>query len=139
LLEVSNTTIGKLDGRLRTFAEFGSQWLSAGGMFEPSVSKTLKALEAIGVDGRARRYILVEERDDGLGLEVRDRFHSDVSRPPAPLFHRHQNQRRSPTLELSAPAEASLLAADPRFIDPTDALASPSLGLSRIDSRSAVV
>ena len=59
----------------------------------------------------------MEERDDGLGLEVRDRFHSDVSRPPAPLFHRHQNQRRSSPLELSASAESGLLAANPRFIN----------------------
>ena len=117
LLKVSNSAIGKGDGRLRAFTEFGSQRLSTGDMFEPSFRETLKALEAIRVDCRARRDVLMEEGDDGLGLEIWDHFHADTPRAPATLFHRDQNQRCSSALELSASAETSLLAANPRFIN----------------------
>ena len=58
-----------------------------------------------------------EEGNDGLGLEVRDRFHSDASRAPASLLHRDQNQRRSSPLELPASAETGLLTTYPRFIN----------------------
>jgi hypothetical protein len=117
LLEVSNSAIGKWDSRLRTFTEFGTQRLSAGDMFEPSFREALKALEAIRVDDRARRDVLVEEGDDGLGLEIWDHFHSDAPRAPATFFHRDQNQSCSSPLELSASAETGLLAANPRFIN----------------------
>jgi hypothetical protein len=86
-------------------------------MFEPSFRETLKTLEAIRIDGRAGRDVLIEEGEDGLGLEIGDHFHSDAPRSPATLFHRDQDQRRSSPLELSASAEAGLLTANPRFIN----------------------
>ena len=61
LLQVSNSAIGKRDSRLRALTEFGTQWLSASDMFEPRIRETIKAFEAIGVDCRARRDVLVEE------------------------------------------------------------------------------
>ena len=70
LLEVSNRTIGKWDSRLRAFTECRSRRLSAGDMFEPSLPQTLKALEAIGVDSRTGRNVLVEKGDDGFALEI---------------------------------------------------------------------
>jgi hypothetical protein len=85
-------------------------------MFEPSFRETLKTLEAIRIDGRAGRDVLIEGRMV-LGLEIGDRFHSDAPRSPATLFHRDQDQRRSSPLELSASAEAGLLTANPRFIN----------------------
>jgi hypothetical protein len=117
LLEVSNSAIGKWDSRLCAFTKFGSQRLSAGDMFEAGFRETLKALEAVRVDGRTGRDVLAEEGDDGLGLEIWDHFHSDAPRAPATLFHRDQNQRGSSPLELSAPAKTGLLAANPRFIN----------------------
>jgi hypothetical protein len=116
-LEVSNGAIGKWDRRLRALTKFGSQRLSAGDMFEPNFRETLKALEAVRVDGRSGSDVLDEEGDDGLGLEVWDHFHSDASRGPATLFHRDQNQRRSSTFKLSASAETSLLTANARVIN----------------------
>jgi hypothetical protein len=117
LLEVSNSAIGKWDSRLRPFTEFGSQGLSAGNMFEPRVRETLKALEAIRVNSRAGRDVLVEEGDDGLAFEIWDHFHSDAARASAALFYGNQNQRCPSPLELSASAETSLLAANPSFIN----------------------
>src|SRR5437588_405431 len=86
-------------------------------MFEPSFRETLEALEAIRVDGRTGTDVLVEEGDDGLGLEIWDHFHAGTPRALATLFNRDQNQRRSSPLELSASAETGLLAANPRFIN----------------------
>ena len=76
LLEVPDSAIGKWYSRLRAFPERGSQRLSASDMFEASFRETLKALEAIGVDGRTGRDVLVEEGDDGLASEIRNHFHS---------------------------------------------------------------
>jgi hypothetical protein len=86
-------------------------------MSESSLRQTAKALEAIGVDGRTRRDILVKERDHGAALEVWDRFHADPTCTPATPFHCDQNQRCPSPLELSAPAKASLFATNPRFIN----------------------
>ena len=117
LLEVSNRTVGKRDGRLPAFPEVGPQRLSSGNMFQPSFRETLKAFESIRIDSRARRNVLLEKGDDGLGLEIGDHFHSDAPRSSATLFHRDQNERRSSPLELPASAETGLLAANPRFIN----------------------
>jgi hypothetical protein len=48
-------------------------------MFEPSFGQARKALEAIGVDGRTGRDILVEEGDDGVALEIWDYSHADTT------------------------------------------------------------
>jgi hypothetical protein len=102
LLEVSNSAIGKGTADFGAFTEFGSQRLSTGDMFEPSFPETLKTLEAIRVDARTGSDVRLKEGDDGLGLEVRDHFHSDAPRGSATLFHRDQDERRSSPLELSA-------------------------------------
>ena len=83
-------------------------------MFEASFPETRKALEAIRVDGRAGRNVLDEERDDCLGLEVWDHSHADAPRALATLLYRNQDEGRSSPLELSASAETSLLAPNPR-------------------------
>jgi hypothetical protein len=86
-------------------------------MFEPSLRQAQKALETIGVDDRTGRDILVEERDDGAALKIWDRFHADATCTPAAPFHCDQNQRCPSPLKLSASTEASLFAANPRFIN----------------------
>src|SRR5499427_9856525 len=82
LLEVPDSAIGKWHSRLRAFPERGSQRLSAGDMFEASFRETLKALEAIAVDGRTGSDVLVEEGDDGFASEIRYHFHSYAACPP---------------------------------------------------------
>jgi hypothetical protein len=79
LLEISDSPIGERNSRLRALSECGSQWLSTGDMFEPSFRQARKALEAIGVDGRTGRDILVEEGDDGVALEIWDYSHAGTT------------------------------------------------------------
>jgi hypothetical protein len=62
LLEISNSSIGKWDSRLRAFAKLGSKRLSTSDIFEPGFRETLETLEAIRIDGRAG-----ERRSDGGG------------------------------------------------------------------------
>jgi hypothetical protein len=86
-------------------------------MFEPGFRQTRKALEAIGVDRRTGRDILMKEGEDGAALEIGDRFHANATRTSTTPLHCYQNQRCPAPLELSAPAEASLLATNPRLIN----------------------
>ena len=78
LLEVANRAISERHCRFRALAEFGSQGLSASDVFETGFRKTLKALEAIRVDGGAGRDVLGDEGNDRLGLEIRDHSHADA-------------------------------------------------------------
>jgi hypothetical protein len=69
LLKVANGAIGEGHGRFRPFPEVGSQGLSAGDGFETNFPETLKALEAVRVDGRVGRDVLDEEGEDCLNLK----------------------------------------------------------------------
>ena len=59
----------------------------------------------------------VEERDYRVGLEVGNHAHADSTGSSATLFHCHQNESRPSLLELSAPPQSGLLAANPRVIN----------------------
>ena len=85
-------------------------------VFETSFRKTLKALEAIGVEGRARRDVLGEEGNDRLGLEIGYHSQADAPRGLAAFLHRHQDEGRASSLELSASSQTSLFAAHPGLI-----------------------
>ena len=57
LLEVADGAIGEWHHRRRTFAQFGSQRLSARDVLEADFLQASKAFEAIGMNGRARSNV----------------------------------------------------------------------------------
>jgi hypothetical protein len=116
LLEIPDGTISEGHHGFRSLVQLGSQGLLARDMVKDFV-QTREGLKAIGEDRRTGSNILDEEVVDGGRLEVRKDGHADAPRGlPAPL-HRDQDKCSSAPLELSAPAEASLDAADLGIVD----------------------
>jgi hypothetical protein len=79
--------------------------------------QTRKGLKAIGEDRRTGSNVLDEEVVDGSRPEVRNHGHADAPQGLPALLHRDQDECGSASLELSAPSEASLDAADPGIVD----------------------
>jgi hypothetical protein len=116
-LEVSNGAIGKWDRRLRAFTEFGSQRLIAGDMFEPGFRETLKALEAVRVDGRAGATFWV--RKGMMVLALKSGITCIRTRPEAlPRFSTatRTSAARRP-LSCRLPRRPACSPANPRFIN----------------------
>jgi hypothetical protein len=86
-------------------------------MFETSLSKTCETFEAVRIDGGARRNVSGKYRDYRAGLEVGNHVHASPTGRVTTLFHGHQNESRSSILELPAPFQPGLLAANPRIIN----------------------
>jgi hypothetical protein len=53
---------------------------------KPALGETLKAFEAVGIDGRTGRHVLSYEREDRLGFEVWNYTHPNTTRPLASFF-----------------------------------------------------
>ena len=116
LLEVPDGTISEGHDGFRSLVQLGSQGLSARDMLKDFV-QTREGLKAIGEDRRTGSNVLDEEVVDGGRLEVGDDGHADAPRGLPALLHSDQDQCGSVPLELSAPSEASLDAADPSIVD----------------------
>src|SRR5258707_185038 len=82
-------------------------------MLESGFPQTSEALEAVGMHGRARLYVLLQKCDQGGALEIRYDFHPSTPTRPSPFLNRHQDQRGFPALQLSASAQARLRSANP--------------------------
>jgi hypothetical protein len=116
LLEVPDGTISEGHHGFRSLVQLRSQGLSARDMLKDFV-QTREGLEAIGEDHRTGSHVLDEKVVDGGRLEVRDDGHADAPRSSPALLHRDQDECGSAPLELSAPSEAGLDAADPGIVD----------------------
>ena len=116
LLEIPDGTISEGHHGFSSPVQFGSQGLSARDMVKDFV-QTREGLKAIGEDRGTGSDVLDEEVVDGGRLEVRKDGQADAPRGLPALLHRDQDKCRSAPLELSAPAEASLDAADPGIVD----------------------
>jgi hypothetical protein len=116
LLEVPDGTISERHHGFRSLVQLGSQGLSARDMVKDLV-QTREGLKAIGEDRRTGSNVLDEEVVDGGRFEVRKDGHAEAPRGLPVLLHRNQDECGSAPLELSAPAEASLDAADPCIVD----------------------
>ncbi len=91
LLEVADSAIGEWHHRRRTFAQFGSQRLSARDVLEAEFLQAGKAFEAIGMNGRARSNVLRDEAADRRRPEVWDDCHPGT---PRKLFRASQRLPR---------------------------------------------
>jgi len=116
LLEVPDGTISEGHHGFRSLVQLGSQGLLARDMVKDFVHPR-EGLKAIGENRRTGSDVLDEEAVDGDRLEVRQDGHADAPRGLPALLHSNQDECGSAPLELSAPAEASLDAADPGIID----------------------
>ena len=116
-LEVANGSIGKGDSGLRTFSKFRAERLDASDMFKAGLNETCETLEAVRIDGGTRCNVAGKYRDDRAGLGVGNHVHANSTGGLTTLFHGHQNESCPSILELPAPPQPSLLAANPRVIN----------------------
>jgi hypothetical protein len=116
-LDVADGSIGKGDSGLRTFSQCRAERLDTSDMFKAGVNETCETLEAVRIDRGTRCNVAGKYRDDGAGLEVGNHVHSNSTGRLTTLFHGHQDESRSSVLELPAPAQPGLLAANPRVIN----------------------
>src|ERR1700691_2642640 len=86
-------------------------------MFKAGINETCETLEAIRIDGGTKCDVPGKNRDYRAGLEVGNHVHASSTGRATTLFHGHQNESRSSILELPAPLQPSLLAANPRVIN----------------------
>ena len=102
------------------FAPFRSSERSgwnASDMFKTGLNETCETLETVRIDCGTRCNVSGKYRDDRAGLEVGNHVHASSTGGLTTLFHGHQNQSRSSILELPAPPQPGLLAANPRVIN----------------------
>src|SRR5713101_5899627 len=117
LLEVADGAIGEWHHRRRTFAQFGSQRLSARDVLEAEFLQASKAFEAIGMNGRARSDVLRDEAVDRRRPEVWDDCHTGTPRRSSALLNGYHDECRAAPPELAAPADPGLGAANPGVVD----------------------
>ena len=86
-------------------------------MLEAGINETREAFEAVRIDRGTRCNVPSKYRDDRAGLEVGNHVHASATGGWSTLFHGHQNEGRSSILELPAPPQPGLLAANPRVIN----------------------
>src|SRR5216684_2135584 len=115
LLEVADGAIGEWHHRRRALAQFGSQRLSARDVLE--FLQASKAFEAIGMNGRARSNVLRDEAADRRRPEVWNDCHKGTPRSSSALLNGYHDECRAAPLELAAPADPGLGAANPGVVD----------------------
>ena len=86
-------------------------------MFKAGHNETNETLEAIRIDGGTRCNVPGKYRDYRAGLRVGNHVHASSTGCVTTLFHGHQDESRSSILELPAPLQPGLLAANPRVIN----------------------
>src|SRR5271169_3923536 len=86
-------------------------------MFKARLNETCETFEAVCIDGGTKCNVPNKYRGYRAGLEVRNHVHASPTGRVTTLFHGHQNESGSSVLELSAPSQPGLLAANPRVIN----------------------
>src|SRR5258705_12443123 len=86
-------------------------------MFKADPNETCETFEAVRIEGGTRCNVPGKYRDYRAGLEVGNHVHASSTGRVTTLFHGHQNENPSSILELPAPSQPGLLAANPRVIN----------------------
>src|SRR5207248_481751 len=86
-------------------------------VFKAGLNETCETFEAIRIDRGTGCNVPGKYRDDRAGLEVGHHVHASSTGGLSTLFHGHQNESCSSILELPAPTQPGLLAANPRVIN----------------------
>jgi len=116
LLDVPDRAISQRHDRDRAAAERVSGRLVPRHVPDAGRGQSVEALERIGVQRRAWRDVVRDERVNGGLLHVRERRHSDATRGLAAFFDRDQHQRRFAPFQLAATTEARLRTTNPGVI-----------------------
>jgi hypothetical protein len=117
LLKVADSPIGKWDGGPSTFSQLWAERLDASDMFKAGLNQPCEAFETVRMDGGTGCKVTSKYRDYRAGLKVGNHVHAGSTGGSSTLLHSHQNERRSSILELPAPSQPGLLAADPRLVN----------------------
>jgi hypothetical protein len=86
-------------------------------MLEAGERQTGELLQAVRIDRRARRHVLLDEGRQCRRPEVGNHGHAHATRFGATFLDGDQHQRGVAALQLAAPAQPGLRTADPRVID----------------------
>jgi hypothetical protein len=86
-------------------------------VFKAGLNETCETFEAVRIDGGTGCNVPGKYRDYRAGLKVGNHVHASSTGSFTTLFHGHQNESRSSILELPAPSQPGLLAANPRVIN----------------------
>ena len=86
-------------------------------MFEACGVQASESPKPVGVDRGAWRDVLLENGGHRCRREVRKDLHADATRTVAAPLHGDQDGDRATPLQLSAPSETGLFAANPRFVN----------------------
>jgi hypothetical protein len=117
LLEVPDRTVSQGHDGFGAFAKINAHRLNARPMLESGFLQSGEAFQAIGIYGRTWCHVVFKEIQQSRALEIRNYRHPSASGCAAAFLHCNQHGGRFPTLQLSAPAQAGLLTADPRIIN----------------------
>src|ERR1035438_1450753 len=86
-------------------------------MFKAELNETCEAFETVRIEGGTRCNVPGKYRDYRTCLKVGNHVHASSTGRVTTLFHGDQNESRSSILELPAPLQPGLLAANPRVIN----------------------
>src|ERR1035437_10481107 len=108
LLQIADGAVCQRHRGLCASVQVGSRGLRAGHMPKPCLLQSGEAVEGVGVNERARCYVLSQEREEGSASEIRDDRHATAPGRAATLLHRYHDEGRLPATQLSASPQRGL-------------------------------
>src|ERR1044071_7448327 len=117
LLKIPDGAVGEWHHRLGPLAEIPSERLRARNMSIAGLTQPGELLQAVAIDRRARRDVLLDEGQQRRRLKIGDYRQPCTSRPGSALLDGDHHERRFSPLQLTTAAQARLRTSDPRVVD----------------------